>query len=274
MPLINKAVGFIGAGNMAEALIKSMIQGKLIKPSNIVASDVNTERGQELKERYKIKFLEDNKELVNKVDFVVYAVKPFMMEQILSEVFDFVKSGQVHISVAAGISLGFIEMNLPGGTPVVRVMPNTPCLVGAGASAYSIGKAIVPDQEEIVKKMLDCTGVSVKVEEHLINAVTGLSGSGPAYVFLIIEALADAGVKAGLQRDVAVTLAAQTLFGSAKMVLDSNEHPASLKDKVTTPGGTTIAGLHVLEKGALRGVLMDAVLAAAERAGELGSGKK
>ncbi len=274
MPLSNKIVGFIGAGNMAEALIKSMIRGKLIKPSNILASDINTERGHKLAKTYKFQFLEDNKELVSQADVVVYAVKPFMMEKVLAEVFNFVKRQQVHISIAAGISLEFIEMNLPTDTPVIRVMPNTPCLVGAGASAYSVGKATGQEQEEIVKNILDCTGVSVKVEEHLLNAVTGLSGSGPAYAFLIIEALADAGVKAGLQRDVAVTLAAQTLLGSAKMVLDSKEHPAKLKDMVTTPSGTTIAGLHVLENGRLRGVLIDAVSAAAKRAGELGSGKK
>lgn len=274
MPFTNQTIGFIGAGNMAEALMKSLIQGDLFKPSEIFASDVNTQRGRYLEEKYKIKYLRDNKDLVSKADFVIYAVKPFFLEQVLTEVSPVVKEGQVHVSVAAGVSLEVIEKSLPAGTPAVRVMPNTPCLIGAGASAYSAGKSVGPEQELAVKEILDSAGVSVKVPEHLINAVTGLSGSGPAYVFLIIEAMADAGVKAGLPRDTALLLAAQTLMGSARMVLETGEHPAKLKDAVTTPGGTTITGLHVLEQGKLRGVLIDAVTAAVERAGEMGSVKK
>lgn len=273
MPFTNNTVGFIGAGNMAEALISSMIKSGVCNPERIWASDVNADRGQILKDKYNINFSVDNKILVNEADYLIYAVKPFMMGQVLSEVSPFIKKEQVQVSIAAGISLSFIEGHFPEGVPVVRVMPNTPSLVGAGASAYAVGKAVSPEAENKVKEILDSAGVSVKVQEHLIDSVTGLSGSGPAYVFLIIEALADAGVKAGLPRDTSVLLAAQTLLGSAKMVLETGEHTAKLKDMVTTPAGTTIAALHVLEQGKLRAVLMDAVTASVERARELGSGK-
>lgn len=274
MSLKNYTVGFIGAGNMAEALIKGIIESGICESSNIWASDISVERGNSLTNRYNINFLKDNRELVAKADYVVYAVKPFLIEQILAEVSPVVKEGQVHISIAAGVSIEQIEEKLPENTPVIRVMPNTPCLIGTGASAYALGKTVNPQQEQALKKILESTGVSVKVSEQLLNAVTGLSGSGPAYAFLIIEALADAGVKNGLPRDTALLLAAQTVMGSARMVLETGEHPAKLKDMVTTPGGTTIAGVHVLENGRLRGVLIDAVTAAADRAGELGSNKK
>lgn len=273
MPFTNLKIGFIGAGNMAEALVKSIIGSGLCEPAGILASDVNTDRGRYLAEMYNINFLEDNKDLVKKADYIIYAVKPFLMGQVLAEVSPVAKEGQVHVSIAAGVSLDFIEGYFVKETPVVRVMPNTPCLVGAGASAYALGKSISPEVEKTIREILDCTGVSVKVPEHLMNSVTGLSGSGPAYVFLIIEALADAGVRAGLPRDTSLLLAAQTLLGSAEMVLRTGEHPAKLKDMVTTPGGTTIAALQVLEQGKLRAVLMDAVMASAERAAELGSRK-
>ncbi|PKM81660.1 MAG: pyrroline-5-carboxylate reductase [Firmicutes bacterium HGW-Firmicutes-14] len=275
MPFINKKIGFIGAGAMAEALIRSMLQGGLITPpSGVWASDIDVDRGRYLSDKYGIIFVENNKDLIEIVDAVIYAVKPFMMEQVVSEVSPHVREGQLHISIAAGIPLRTLEQNLPSGTPVIRVMPNTPCLIGEGASAYALGAAAGEEDEELVKEILKCAGTAVKVAENLMNAVTGLSGSGPAYVFLILEALIDGAVKAGLPRDVASVLASQTLAGSARLVQESGEHPARLKDMVTTPGGTTIAGLHVLEQGKLRAVLIDAVMAAARRAEELGSGKK
>ncbi|MHB9094736.1 MAG: pyrroline-5-carboxylate reductase [Eubacteriales bacterium] len=273
MSLTIKNIGFIGAGAMAEALIKGILRNGIAKAADVWASDKSQARGRYLCEQYGINFLENNKDLIKKVDVVVYAVKPFVLGDVLTEISTWVAPGQLHISVAAGISLEFIEKNLPAGIPVVRVMPNTPCLVGAGASAYSLGKAAGPDQENLVKEILQSTGVSIKVPEHLMNAVTGLSGSGPAYVFLILESLIDGGVKAGLPRDVASLLATQTLLGAARLVQETGEHPARLKDMVTTPGGTTIAGLHALEQGKLRATLMDAVLAAARRAEELGTGK-
>ncbi len=273
MPFTDKAFGFIGAGAMAEALIKSILQRGFAHESGIWASDVNRDRGRYLKNKYGINFLEDNKDLVKKTDVVIYAVKPFMMGDVLSEISPYVAANQLHVSVAAGITLDFIEQRLPEGARVVRVMPNTPSLVGAGAAAYSPGKSAGPEEERLVKEFLDCAGVSVKVPEYLMNAVTGLSGSGPAYIFLILEALVDGGVKAGLPRDTAHVLATHTVFGAAKLVLETGEHPARLRDMVTTPGGTTIAGLHVLEQGKLRATLMDAVVAATRRADELGAGK-
>lgn len=273
MPLRNQTIGFIGAGNMAEALIRSLIDSGVCSPAAILASDISSERGNYLKERYNINFLANNKELAEKADVIMYAVKPYMLQQVLSEVSPVARNNQIHISIAAGISIDFIKSILPAGASIVRVMPNTPALVGAGAAAYALSENISPEAEMAVKEIFDCTGVSVKVAENLLDAVTGLSGSGPAYGFLIIEAMADAGVKVGLPRDVSLLLAAQTMLGAAKMVLETGEHPAKLKDMVTTPGGTTIAALHVLETGKIRGTLMDAVAASKSRAAELGAGK-
>lgn len=273
MLVTDKTVGFIGAGNMAEALIRSMLGSGIVQPAKVWASDVSTDRGRYLTDKYGINFLEDNKDLIIKVDIIIYAVKPLVISKVLGELSHLITEKQIHISVAAGISIKAIEQFLPKGAPVIRVMPNTPCLVGAGASAYAVGRNVEAEEEKVVTEILNCTGISVKVPENLMNAVTGLSGSGPAYVFLIIEALVDAGVKTGLPRDIAMVLATQTVLGSAKMIQETGEHPARLKDRVTTPGGTTIAALHVLEQGKLRATLMDAVLASTNRAEELGAGK-
>ncbi|WP_418790536.1 pyrroline-5-carboxylate reductase [Phosphitispora sp. TUW77] len=265
-----KNIGFIGAGAMAEALIKSLLGRNFVDSSNIWASDVNCERGRYLMDMYGINYVQDNKELVDKAELVIHAVKPFVLGHVLDGIASDVPAGQIHISLGAGISLEFIEARLPAGIPVVRVMPNTPCLIGEGASAYTLGSSVNTEQEEIVKNILECTGLAVRVPENLMNAVTGLSGSGPAYVFLVIEALIDGAVRAGLSRNVASALTVQTLIGAAKLVRDTGKHPVELKDMVTTPGGTTIAGLHILEKAGVRAALMDAVMAAAARAGELG----
>lgn len=274
MPRVNRSIGFVGAGAMAEALIKSLLRQGQVHRHNIWASDVNPNRLRYLREEYGIGCLDNNIELIKKNDIIIYAVKPFMLGQVLSEAAGQAdNAGKLHISVAAGISLDYIEERLPPGTPVVRVMPNTPSLVGAGAAAYALGKAAGPDDEKAVKEILDCAGVSVRVSENLMNAVTGLSGSGPAYVFLILESMIDGGVKAGLPRDVAAVLATQTVLGAARLVQETGEHPARLKDMVTTPGGTTIAGLYALEDGKLRATIMNAVLAAVKRADELGAGK-
>lgn len=273
MPLTDKSIGFIGAGAMAEAMINSILGSGLFKSPAVWASDVSPDRGRYLTERYGINYLANNRSLVEKTDIVVYAVKPFLLGEVLTEVSTHANTRQIHISIAAGIKLDFLERNLPEGIPVVRVMPNTPSLIGEGAAGYTLGKFAGPEAETAVKAILDSTGVAVKVPEHLLNAVTGLSGSGPAYVFMILEALIDGAVKAGLPRDTAGVLATQTLLGAARMVQETGKHPALLKDMVTTPGGTTIAGLHVLEQGRLRATLMDAVLAAVKRADELSTGK-
>lgn len=273
MSFAQKSIGFIGAGAMAEALIKSILQSGKVQAANIWASDVNQNRGIYLNEKYGINFSQDNIVLVKNADILIYAVKPFVLKDVLTGISSHVIPRQLHISIAAGITLDFIENLLPEGTPVIRVMPNTPCLVGAGASAFALGKAAGAEEETLVKEILDSAGVAVKVAEHLMDAVTGLSGSGPAYAFVILEALTDGGVKAGLPRDVAALLAAQTLLGAAQLVLETGEHPARLKDMVTTPGGTTIAGIYALEQGKIRATLIEAVLAAAHRAEELGAAK-
>lgn len=274
MSFANRTVGFIGAGAMAEALIKSLVEKKYTEPGKIWASDISESRLKYLNEQYGINCRADNQEVVKNSDVIIYAVKPFLLGDVLPEIARAVKgSSQLHVSVAAGISLSFIEQLLPAGSPVIRVMPNTPSLIGAGASAFSLGAHASSGHEKLVREILDCTGVSVKVPEHLLNAVTGLSGSGPAYVFMFIEALIDGGVKNGLPRDVASLLATQTVLGAARLVQETGEHPARLKDMVTTPGGTTIAALHILEEGGLRATVINAVEASAKRAEEMGAGK-
>ena len=176
------------------------------------------------------------------------------------------------ISIAAGVTLARMEAALPAGARVIRVMPNTPALVGASASAFACGKSATPEDGQLAQKLFSSVGVALQVKETLLDAVTGLSGSGPAYVFLMIEALSDGGVAAGLPRDIATKLAAQTLLGSAKLLLETGQHPAALKDMVTSPGGTTIEGLHELEKAGVRGALINAVRAATDKSKKLGQG--
>lgn len=273
MSLNNRKIGFIGAGAMAEALFKGMLISGLFVREEILVSDVNVPRLQQLAEKYGIKTAADNKDVVREAEIIILAVKPAVMPALLEETGPRAREGQFFISVAAGISTGFIESYFPLPVPVIRVMPNTPSLVGAGASAYTTGSNAGEEHARITEDLLKAVGIAVRVPEHLMDAVTGLSGCGPGYVFTIIEALVDAAVRVGLPRDTATKLAAQTLLGAAKMVQETGEHPARLRDMVTTPGGSTIAGLHVLETGKLRATLMDAVIAAANRAKELGGGK-
>jgi pyrroline-5-carboxylate reductase len=197
-------------------------------------------------------------------------VKPQVIDTVLAEIAAAVDAKKLVISIAAGVTLARIEKALTPGSRAVRVMPNTPALVLAGAAAIAGGTGATSDDLGLAQSIFDSVGRSVIVEEKLMDAVTGLSGSGPAYVFLIIDALSDAGVKAGLPRQLALELAAQTVYGSAKMVLETKEHPGKLRDMVTSPGGTTIEGLHALEKGKLRATLMNAVEAATARSKELG----
>ena len=274
MSLHNRKIGFIGAGAMAEALLKGMLTSGLFAVEDILASDVNSERLRELTQKYGIITSTNNKDVIKGTDIVVLAVKPGIIPALLTEEAPAAREGQLFISIAAGISTGLIESYFPLPVPVVRVMPNTSALVGAGASAYSPGSNANAAHAQIAETLLNAVGIAIQVPEHLMDAVTGLSGSGPAYVFTIIEALADGAVRAGLPRDTAVKLAAQTLLGAARMVLETGEHPARLRDMVTTPGGTTIAGLHMLETGKIRATLMDAVMAAAECSRELGGSKK
>ena len=264
-----RRLGFLGAGNMSGGLVKGLIQAG-VTPERVSVSDVSEDRRQELHEWYGVAATADNGALVRGCDVVVLAVKPQILGNVLGEIAGDVRADQLVVSIAAGIPIAAIEGRLPAKTRVVRAMPNAPAMVQAGATAIAGGSHAREDDMRIARELFDAVGKVVVLDEHQLDAVTGLSGSGPAYVMLVIEALADGGVKMGLPRAAAHLLAVQTVLGSAALVLQSGEHPARLKDKVTSPGGTTIAGLHALERGGLRGVLMDAVEAATKRAAELG----
>ncbi|MCG8424152.1 MAG: pyrroline-5-carboxylate reductase [Proteobacteria bacterium] len=264
----DKTIGFLGAGNMAEALIRGLVEA--ISPDHVAASAPRQERVIELAERYGIFATQSNAELAERSNVLVLSVKPQIMERVLLEVVHHVRDDALIISVAAGVPIESIESQLRGNCRVIRAMPNTPALVQSGATAIAPGLHATDDDLELARFIFDAVGISVVVEESALDAVTGLSGSGPAYVFLILEALADAGVKVGLARRNAQRLAAQTVMGAAKMLLDTDEHPGRLKDMVTSPGGTAIAGLHTLEEGGLRTTLINAVESATVRARELG----
>jgi pyrroline-5-carboxylate reductase len=266
---LDKTIGFLGAGNMAEALIRGLLRGHCV-PAQIIASTPRTERTDELRSRYGIDAMTDNQALVDRADVVVLSVKPQIMRKVLDEIADRVRPDALLISIAAGIPVAAIEQRLRPGTRVIRTMPNTPALVDAAATAISAGGHATKDDLAIAKKIFDAVGITVTLDESQLDAVTGLSGSGPAYIFLILEALSDAGVKVGLSRRTAQLLAAQTVLGSAKLLIETNEHPGRLKDMVTSPGGTAITGLHTLEHGGLRTTLIDAVEAATKRSHELG----
>jgi pyrroline-5-carboxylate reductase len=272
--LASHSIGFIGAGNMAEALIRGLVRGNHVPAASVAASGPRQERLDELRRDYGIDVTTHNREIVQRCGVVVLAVKPQILDKVLREVGDQLKPGALVVSIAAGIDTETIEESLPDGVRVVRAMPNTPALVGAGATAVSAGKHASESDLKTARALFDAVGITVELEESQLDAVTGLSGSGPAYIFLILEALADAGVKVGLARRNAQLLAAQTVMGSAKLLLETNEHPGRLKDMVTSPGGTAIAGLHTLEQGGLRTTLINAVETATKRARELGRGSK
>jgi pyrroline-5-carboxylate reductase len=263
--------GFLGAGRMATALAQGLATAGLAKPAALIASDPLPVARSTFVSATAGMACESNVEVVSKSDVVVLAVKPQQMAQALADVRDAITDRHLIVSIAAGIKLATIAAGLPRGR-LVRVMPNTPCLVGQGASAYCLGRGATPDDGALVERLLSAVGKSVAVDEKLLDAVTGLSGSGPAYAFVMIEALSDGGVRMGLPRNVATLLAAQTLRGAAEMLLTSGEHPGVLKDQVASPGGTTIAGLQALETGGIRAALMAAVEAATLRSAELGGG--
>lgn len=268
----NSTVGFLGAGRMATALAHGLIQAGFTIPSQVTASDVSREARVAFEKVTSATAVAENSTVLSRSKIIVLAVKPQVMASLLNEIAPHVTPDHLVISIAAGIPLARFESALENRR-IVRVMPNTPALVGAGAAGFTRGKLATADDAQTVERMFNTVGIASEVPESLLDAVTGLSGSGPAYAFEIIEALSDGGVLAGLPRETATRLAAQTILGAAKMVLETGLHPGSLKDAVTSPGGTTIAGLHELEKGALRGTLMSAVWAATARARELGQGK-
>ncbi len=271
MQLQNVKIGFLGTGRMATALASGFTR-ELLSASQILGADpVVASREQFLRVVGDAAVVGETADpTLNNADIVFLAVKPQVMQSALAALDPLTLSSKLVVSIAAGVTISTLESALPAETRLIRVMPNTPCLIGRGACGVSRGSCATDDDEKIVTELLETVGLVEHVPEKLLDAVTGLSGSGPAYVFQIIEALSDGGVKIGLPRDVATRLAAQTVSGSAEMVLQTGEHPAALKDAVTSPGGTTIAGIHELEKAGVRAALMNAVAAATRRSQELG----
>lgn len=268
--LADKQIGFIGGGAIASALIGGILKAGLVVPENITVSDISQERLAFLANQFAVTTTMDSQKLANQADILFLTVKPKVIDVVLKNIAQSVTQRTIVVSVAAGITLDHLQGSLPEGIQVVRVMPNTPVAVGEGMAAVALGKCAETATGELIASVFQSSGKAVILEEYLMDAVTGLSGSGPAFVFLMIEALADAGVRVGLTRQHALLLSAQTLFGAAKMVLETGEHPAKLKDMVTSPGGTTIAGVHILEEKNVRAALIDAVIAATERSSEMG----
>jgi len=263
-------IGFLGAGKMASALAKGFIHAGLVTAADILASDpVDAARTSFAKETG-AKTTAFNPEVAKFANVLILAVKPDQAAGVLAEIRDDFTDQHLLISIAAGVPLAKLEAALRTGARVIRVMPNTPALLGTSATAFALSKSAKPEDGALVQKLFSAVGLAFQLKESLLDAVTGLSGSGPAYVYLFIEGLSDGGVAAGLPRDVATKLAAQTVLGSAKMVLETGLHPGALKDMVTSPGGTTIEGLHELEKGKLRGTVISAVRAATEKSRKLG----
>lgn len=271
--LEGKRIGVIGGGKMGGALIAGMIAKGLVASSAVVVADTDKARRDELAGAYGVAVTADNGEAVRGADLLLLAVKPQNMAEVLAGIKAAVPPAALVVSIAAGIPTGFIEERLGAGVRVVRVMPNMPALIGEGAAALCRGAAATAEDMRLALALFAAVGVAVEVPEGLMDAVTGLSGSGPGYAFLVIEALADAGVRMGLARDVSLKLASQTFLGAAKLCLQGEHHPAALRDMVTSPGGTTMAGLKALEDGKLRATLMTAVEAATRRSAELGGRK-
>lgn len=265
-----KKVAFIGAGNMAEALIKGLIDSKVIPPNQISASDILENRRQYISETHGIRCIEDNRQLVADADVVVLAVKPQVCQAMLEEVGPVLGASKLVLSIVAGVAAKTILSRVKEGTRVIRTIPNTPAMVMEGITGIATDGDVSQKDVKIAEAIFGTVGKTVTIEEKLMDAATGLSASGPAYIFVIIEALADGGVRMGIPRQTALTMAAQTILGSAKLYFESGKHPGELKDMVTSPGGTTIAGLHQLEAGGLRAALINAVQAATLRSEELG----
>ena len=272
--LKNKKIGFIGGGNMAEAMIKGLLSASFIEAKNVFVSEPSEAKRDTLHAEYKIKVSADNRELVKKCDIIILAVKPQILQEVLVDIRSLVDSDKLIISIAAGVPIAIIDDALRGDKnkkfSIVRTMPNTPALVQEGVTAIASGEHVRKIDVKIAHRIFEAVGRTVDVEEDQLDAVTGLSGSGPAYIFMLIEALSDAGVKMGLSREVANILTIQTVLGSAKLARESGKHPGELKDMVTSPAGTTISGLHALEEGSFHTTLMNAVEDATLRSRELG----
>ena len=270
--MLKEKIGIVGAGKIGSAIVRSVIRAGLLTTDQVIASDVSDALRQSIAEELGIKVTPDNGKVCDFADIVILAVKPQIVDSVVKEIAKKLGKTKLLVSVAAGVPLSRIEANLAEEARVVRVMPNIPCVVGAGASCYAGGAHASAKDIEKVGLILNSFGIGLPVEEKYLDAVTGLSGSGPAYVFLFIESLADGGVQVGLSRDVALKLALQTVYGAARMALESAKHLGELRDEVTSPGGTTIAGLNALEQRGFRGTVMDAIVSATRRSQELGRG--
>ncbi len=270
---IGKQIGFIGGGAIAEALIKGILKANLVTPAQLTACDIVTDRLNYLADCYSINVSQDNRQIAGKANILFLTVKPQIIKGVLAAIAPVVQTSTMVISVAAGITLGTLESMLVD-IPVIRVMPNTPVAVGAGMSALALGKHATNSHADLAAAIFSSVGRVITVQEEAMDAITGLSGSGPGYAFVLIDALADAGVRVGFSRQNAIMLAAQTLMGAAKMVLETGEHPAKLRDMVTSPNGTAIAGIQVLEQQGVRAGLINAVVAATARSREMGQKQK
>jgi pyrroline-5-carboxylate reductase len=262
-----RIVGFIGAGVMAEAIIKNLVKTNTIEFSRLIVSDIDPKR-RDFFQRMGLKAIQNNREVAKQSDAIVLAVKPQQVAAVLEDIKGELDHECVVISIAAGITTKLIEDAI-GDMQVVRIMPNTPCMIGEGVIACAAGKHANQSTIHLVEEIFAGSGQVFFVEEKQMDAITGLSGSGPAYVYILIDALADGGVSMGLPKATALKLAAQTVLGAARMVQEMEQHPAQLKDMVTSPGGTTIAGIKELEKGSFRAVVMNAVEASSLKAAEI-----
>ncbi|MGI5838078.1 MAG: pyrroline-5-carboxylate reductase [bacterium] len=267
---MNGKIGFLGAGMMAEALIKGLLREKIVESKDILVSDIIPERLEFLQEKYGVGIGGGNRQTAVAAGTVFLSVKPQVIEKVLLEISPVITPGKLVVSIAAGITTEYLESYLRKNARVVRLMPNTPCLVEEGITAFCLGQNAGEAEAEEVKRLIGPMGKILWTEEKMMDAVTGLSGSGPAFAFLLIEAMADGGVLAGFSRDTAVLLAAQTCLGAAKMVLEMDEHPGQLRDMVTSPGGTAIAGIQAMEESGVRAAMMKAIMAATKRSRELG----
>ncbi len=267
--LTDKKIGFIGTGNMGSAIIGGLLNNHISEPHNVFIYDALPERMNEVSQRYNLNKCKSNTEVLHNAEYIVLAVKPQNMKSVLSEIKHAVKKHHTFLSIAAGIRTDYIENSLGGQVRTVRAMPNTPALIGCGATALSPGTYAQQRDLEIAGQIFSSIGVALQLEEKYLDAVTALSGSGPAYFFYLIESLIQAGIKCGLPDDIAEELVKQTALGSARLALESTESPRELREKVTSPGGTTEAALEVMKKYKFREIVVAAIQTATKRAGEL-----
>ena len=269
--LQEKKIGFIGSGNMGEALISGLVLSKAAKPENIICSDIAEDTLEAIQNKYKVSTTTDNIEVALKSEIVIYATKPQILGSVLKETAGALDQSKLIISIAAGVPLAAIAVGLQKELRLIRVMPNICAFVKESATAIAAGEFASKDDVALARAIFDSVGRTVFIQENvLMDAFTGLSGSGPAYIFIIVDAMADAGVKMGLSRKDSLFLSTQTVLGAAKLLLESKEHPGQLKDRVASPGGTAIAGIHTLEQGGLRTTMINAIEAATKRSKELG----